>query len=338
MSTLVASNPQFIALQRLVSETLEQDIATLLHHANLPSSLFEACAYALSDGKRVRPLLVASAWLTVKNNPNSNPSSNIETSFASDPQTYTDTTTIATINSLPSSVRRAMLAVECLHAYSLIHDDLPCMDDDDLRRGKPTCHVKFGEATALLAGDVLQTLAFEVLTFEVLTANLPTFEPIDDALSQRLHTTFAPRARRMVAGQMRDLLAENQSVSQTELETIHRDKTGALIEASVLMGGICGDASLTNLSKLEQFGASIGLAFQVQDDVLDVTADTETLGKRAGSDDKLAKSTYVTLLGVENAKQYAEGLFAEATDALATTFHSQSMLEQLASWLWQRKF
>ncbi|WP_201545109.1 polyprenyl synthetase family protein [Psychrobacter sp. H7-1] len=303
----------FDTLSQQVISTLQADIETLLNHANLPSPLHEACHYAMTgQGKKVRPLLVASGYLTV-----------LAGSQA------------ATIDTLPlfdDNCRRAMLAVEFLHTYSLIHDDLPCMDDDDLRRGRPTCHIKFGEPTALLAGDVLQTLAFEALS-----ADLPGFAPISNDKAASLLTLFAPRARRMVSGQMLDLNAENKQVSQPQLEAIHRDKTGALIEAAVLMGAACADANDTQYQALTSFASNVGLAFQVQDDILDVTSSTDTLGKPTGSDEGLNKSTYVKLMGVEAATDYAKSLFLAATQAIDDNFDKNSSLIDLAQWLWQRQ-
>ena len=200
---------EFTAFSRQVIDQLESDITAYLQACKLPSPLHEASLYAMTNGgKRVRPLLVAATFATVKtDNSLANPS-----------------------HQLSNDVRRAMMAVECLHGYSLVHDDLPCMDDDALRRGRPTTHIAYGEAAAMLAGDVLQTLAFEALTHTYFGENSEFATP--------LSATFAPRARRMVMGQMLDLNGEHQQLSQTELEAIHRDKTGALIEASVLMGAI----------------------------------------------------------------------------------------------------
>lgn len=288
---------------------VEQDLSAFLADIDLPQNLHDAVSYAtLNGGKRVRPALAYAAYLSC--------SERIE---------------------LSNDVRQAALAVELLHCYSLIHDDLPCMDDDDLRRGQPTCHIKFGQATALLAGDVLQTLAFEALA----KADSPAF-------SSALLRLFSPRARRMVAGQMRDLNAENQSaenqntenagsmLTQAELEKIHSDKTGALIESAVLMGATCANASPNQLGALTTCSQKLGLAFQVQDDILDITASTEELGKPAGSDEKLDKFTYPKLMGLDTAKTYADTLFTEAKAALAG-FSENNQLVLLADWLWHRK-
>lgn len=311
----------FENLSQQVIATLEADIESLLTHANLPNPLQEACRYAMTgQGKRVRPLMVACGYQTVLQG---------ETKAADDKRKNTDT---PLDSGLPDNCRRAMLAIEFIHTYSLIHDDLPCMDDDDLRRGRPTCHIKFDEATAMLTGDVLQTLAFEALA-----ADIEGFAPIADEQAAKLLTVLAPRARRMVSGQMLDLNAENKQITQAELEAIHRDKTGALIEAAVLMGGVCAEASTEQLAALTQFAQNIGLAFQVQDDILDVTASTDTLGKPAGSDEGLNKSTYVRLMGVDTATDYAKSLFVEGKQAIADSFGPQSALTALADWLWQRQ-
>ena len=299
---------EFTAFSRQVIDQLESDITAYIQACKLPSPLHEASLYAMTNGgKRVRPLLIAATFAMVKtDNSLANPS-----------------------HQLSNDVRRAMMAVECLHGYSLVHDDLPCMDDDALRRGRPTTHIAYGEAAAMLAGDVLQTLAFEALTH--------TYFGETSEFATPLSAAFAPRARRMVMGQMLDLNGEHQQLSQTELEAIHRDKTGALIEASVLMGAICANATDSERQALNSFAEQIGLAFQVQDDILDVTADTEQLGKPAGSDEKLDKSTYVKLLGVEAAKTYAQSLFDTAKNAVIEEFGEDNYLVDLADWLWKRE-
>lgn len=324
----------FISFEQLYSSLrgqLAQDIESLFTYAKLPSPLDEACRYVMTgQGKLVRPLLVASAFISVDSS-NQNTLNNVSD---------TDFDTSADLDKrLASEVhydmcRRAALAVELLHTYSLVHDDLPCMDDDELRRGQPTCHIAFDEATALLAGDMLQTLAFEVLT-----AELPTFTPFDSQIASELSAIFAPRARRMVSGQMLDLNAEaSASISQHELEAIHRDKTGALIEAAVLMGGICAGATAPQRIALQDCAQHIGLAFQVQDDILDVTSSTNDLGKPAGSDEKLDKSTYVKLMGVDAAKDYAQSLFNEGRAAMTRELDSDdNALLAVIEWLWLRQ-
>lgn len=313
---------------------LAQDIEALFAYAELPSPLVDACRYVMTgQGKLVRPLLVASSFVSV-NSSNSDFSNEADVSSIEAKKNDLD----ALNEFLDADIhydmcRRAALAVELLHTYSLVHDDLPCMDDDELRRGQPTAHIVFDEATALLAGDVLQTLAFEVLTAEI-----PTFASYDEQITSQLLAVFAPRARRMVAGQMLDINAEATSnITQDELEAIHRDKTGALIEAAVLMGGICAQATAQQRIALQDCAQHIGLAFQVQDDILDVTASTNDLGKPAGSDEKLDKSTYVKLMGVDAASDYAKTLFQTAKDVLKPSFGTENTLIELADWLWARK-
>lgn len=325
------SQSYFDKHRQQVLDVLDADTLNLLNHASLPEPLNAACHYAMTGkGKRVRPLLVANSFQTVTQQ-------ETVTQQAADKRQLNGETiycdaTLYRHTALNDMCRRAMLAVEFLHAYSLIHDDLPALDNDELRRGRPTCHIKFDEATALLAGDVLQTLAFEVLS-----ADIDGFAPISCEDSTVLNRLFAPRARRMVSGQMLDIRAENQTVTQVELEAIHQDKTGALIEAAVLMGAACAHANVQQSTALGQFAAKIGLAFQVQDDILDVTASTETLGKPAGSDEALNKSTYVKLMGVDQATAYAQSLFVDAKLDISHIFDTHTPLQTLADWLWQRK-
>ena len=203
-------------------------------------------------------------------------------------------------------------AIECLHTYSLIHDDLPAMDDDDLRRGKPTVHKAFDEATAILVGDGLQAFAFEWVT---------ETEGLSDTQKIQLVKLLSKSVGfdGMVGGQAMDIAAEGQSLDVAALKEVHLRKTGALIEASVLAGAICADATETQIAALHLFSKNIGLAFQVMDDVLDVTASSETLGKTAGKDIAAEKSTYVACMGVDDARAYANQLLDEAL-ALLTPF------------------
>ena len=203
-------------------------------------------------------------------------------------------------------------AIECLHTYSLIHDDLPAMDDDDLRRGKPTVHKAFDEATAILVGDGLQAFAFEWVT---------ETEGLSDTQKIQLVKLLSKSVGfdGMVGGQAMDIAAEGQSLDVAALKEVHLRKTGALIEASVLAGAICANATETQIAALHQFSKNIGLAFQVMDDVLDVTASSETLGKTAGKDIAAEKSTYVACMGVDDARAYANQLLDEAL-ALLTPF------------------
>ncbi|PZQ73348.1 MAG: polyprenyl synthetase [Variovorax paradoxus] len=252
-----------------------------------PVLLGEAMRYAVLDGgKRLRPLLVLAASEAVA------PLAPARTAIG-------------------EAALRAACAVELIHAYSLVHDDLPCMDNDVLRRGKPTVHVKFGEADALLAGDALQALAFELL--------VPDEADIPAAVQARLVRllTRAAGSQGMAGGQAIDLASVGRRLSESELREMHRLKTGALLQGSVEMGAACaGELPAVVLAGLRDYGAAIGLAFQVVDDILDVVADSETLGKTAGKDAAADKPTYVSLLGLEGARASAQQLLAQALAAL----------------------
>lgn len=265
--------------------------------------LRDAMRYSLfNGGKRVRPILAYASGRAVG-----------------------DTLTQAQQASLDS----VACALECVHAYSLVHDDLPAMDDDDLRRGKPTCHIAFDEATAILAGDALQTLAFELLS------DAPHLEAACklDLLQQ---LTRASGVRGMVLGQAIDLAAVNQQLNLDQLETMHRHKTGALISASVAMGAIVCGADATRLQALTIYADAIGLAFQVQDDILDVTTDTAILGKQQGADVARNKPTYVSLLGLDNARAKAQELHQQALAALADFDQRAQPLRALSAYIIER--
>nr|WP_240980417.1 farnesyl diphosphate synthase [Ramlibacter agri] len=259
-----------------------------------PAGLGEAMRYAVLDGgKRLRPLLVLAACEAVGGH--------------------------------AEAALRAACSVELIHAYSLVHDDMPCMDNDVLRRGKPTVHVKFGEATALLAGDALQALAFELLA--------PEQSTIPDTVQARLCRLLAQSAGQagMAGGQAIDLASVGRSLTEDELRHMHRLKTGALLQASVMMGAATGDAAPAAAQGLAGYGRALGLAFQVVDDILDVTADSATLGKTAGKDAAQDKPTYVSLLGLDRARAHAQELLHEARTALATSRLSDTRaLEALA--------
>jgi geranylgeranyl pyrophosphate synthase len=266
-------------MQAIVHE-VESAIDRLLPAPGTASPrLHEAMRYAVqAGGKRLRPVLVVAASRLAGG--------------GADP--------------LPAAV-----AVECVHTYSLVHDDLPCMDNDDLRRGRPTVHRAFDEATALLAGDALLTLSFEILSESYRAA---------PALAARLTAELASAAgsRRLVGGQMEDLLAERSGpVDPAALRFIHLSKTAAMIEASLVMGGVCAGAPEAEVSALRDAGRDLGLAFQVVDDILDATSDTETLGKTAGKDARAGKATYVSLHGLEGARAIAGGLSRSAVGALS---------------------
>jgi len=260
--------------------------------AEAPAGLGAAMRYAVLDGgKRLRPLLVLAA---------------AEAASAQVPA--------ATRQRIDEAALRAACAVELIHAYSLVHDDMPCMDNDVLRRGKPTVHVKFGEAQALLAGDALQALAFELLT------------PVDGCMSASVQAALCRLLARaaghdgMAGGQAIDLASVGVALSEDQLRQMHRLKTGALLRGSVLMGVACderADAGAAGVVQaLTRYGDAMGLAFQVVDDILDVITDTATLGKTAGKDAAAAKPTYVSLLGLDQAKAYAQALYAQAIAAL----------------------
>jgi farnesyl diphosphate synthase len=247
--------------------------------AQAPAGLGEAMRYAvLGGGKRLRPLLVLAACESLGGN--------------------------------ADAAVRAACAVELIHAYSLVHDDMPCMDNDVLRRGKPTVHVKFGQASALLAGDALQALAFELLT--------PQEGSVPEGMQARLCALLARAAGEagMAGGQAIDLASVGKALDEAQLKKMHELKTGALLQASVMMGATCGLATPAQAQALLAYGHAIGLAFQVVDDILDVTADSATLGKTAGKDAEANKPTYVSILGMDRSQAYAQQLYAQATQAL----------------------
>ncbi|MGE4239732.1 polyprenyl synthetase family protein [Ramlibacter sp.] len=253
--------------------------------ADAPAGLGEAMRYAVLDGgKRLRPLLVMAASEAVRGH--------------------------------EEAALRAGCAVELIHAYSLVHDDMPCMDNDVLRRGKPTVHVRFGQATALLAGDALQALAFEFLTPEPDDAG-----GVPQAAQARLCALLARAAGHagMAGGQAIDLAAVGRTLTEDELRRMHRLKTGALLQASVMMGVACGNATPDAAAALADYGRAVGLAFQVVDDILDVTADSATLGKTPGKDAAQDKPTYISLLGLERARGYARELLEQARGALVAS-------------------
>jgi farnesyl diphosphate synthase len=233
---------------------------------------------------------------------------------------------------LDEAALRAACAVELIHAYSLVHDDMPCMDNDVLRRGKHTVHVKFGEAQALLTGDALQALAFELLTPEDGSVPAATQAGLCRILAQ------AAGFQGMAGGQAIDLASVGLPLTADQLHTMHRLKTGALLQASVMMGAACGAASPAALAALRDYGAVIGLAFQVVDDILDVTADAATLGKTAGKDAAQDKPTFVSLMGLAASQAYAEKLLAQAQASLqASALENTQVLQALADMLVNRQ-
>ncbi|CAH1387180.1 polyprenyl synthetase family protein [Candidatus Nitrotoga sp. M5] len=283
--------------------SFEDQLQQLLPQPDIaPQRLHAAMRYSVLDGgKRVRPLLAIAAGDLV--------------------------------GADCSRVNIVAAAVELIHAYSLVHDDMPCMDNDVLRRGKPTCHIEYDDATALLVGDSLQSLAFQLLAEHQLN---------NDAVQQlamiKLLAT-ASGSRGMAGGQAIDLTSVGSHLSMPELEFMHIHKTGALIRASVLLGAQCGPAlGEVELARLDRYGKCVGLAFQVVDDVLDSEADTATLGKTAGKDAKQGKPTYVSLLGVQAAKQMASELHSEAMDALAEFGEPAGRLRDMANFILKRNY
>jgi farnesyl diphosphate synthase len=287
---------------RIVALDMERTLETLLPASSVePNRLHDAMRYAtLGGGKRVRPMLAFAAAMIS--------GADVE------------------------RVKIVASAVEIIHAYSLAHDDLPCMDDDVLRRGKPTCHVEFDEATALLAGDALQALAFELIA---------NFNLADSAETQIKMLQLFARAcgsHGMAGGQAIDLGNVGKQITLPELEFMHILKTGALIRASVLLGAYCGNAlSEGELARLDRYAKAIGLAFQVVDDILDCESNTEKLGKTAGKDQDANKPTYVSLMGLVSAKQFAKELLQDALDALSGFGESAERLRQLAVFIVRRQ-
>ncbi|MDP1634575.1 MAG: polyprenyl synthetase family protein [Gallionellaceae bacterium] len=266
-----------------------------------PQRLHAAMRYSVLDGgKRVRPLLAYAAG---------------ELSGAS-----------------TERVEIAGAADELNHAYSLVHDDMPCMDDDVLRRGKPTCHVEYDEATALLVGDALQSLAFQLLSENRLSVDAARQLQMVKLLAAASGSTG------MAGGQAIDLASVGKQLTLPELEQMHIRKTGALIRAAILLGAYCGDMDKAQMNALDHYGKCIGLAFQVVDDILDSEADTATLGKTAGKDADNDKPTYVSLLGAAEAKKMAAGLHAEALDSLAGFGAPAQRLRELADFIVMRKY
>lgn len=294
-----AVEAELTALSKRVDGTLDRWLPSPCTH---PAALHEAMRYAaLGGGKRLRPALV----------------------YATGRALGID----------PDRLDGIACAVELIHAYSLVHDDLPAMDDDDLRRGRPTCHKVFGEAMAILTGDALQTLAFQVLTAD-------PRGPEDPAVRLRLVETLASAAgsRGMAGGQAIDLLSAGREITQAELEDMHIHKTGALIRASVAMAALTAPAlDRVKRERLDHFAKCMGLAFQIHDDVLDIEGDTETLGKPQGSDAARDKPTYPALLGLEESKALARELHAEALESLAPLGSGADLLRGIATYLVTRR-
>lgn len=293
----------FAAWSRSVQERMEHALERLLPASRLaPGRLHDAMRYVvLGGGKRVRPMLA----------------------FAAGEALGADAT----------RVEAAACAVELIHVYSLTHDDLPCMDDDDLRRGKPTCHVQYDEATALLVGDALQSLAFQVLAE-------PQADPAPAVQLEMLAILArAAGSRGMCGGQAVDLDSTGKQLDLAELEFMHIHKTGALIQAAVLLGALtAGPLTAATRQGLEHYARCVGLAFQVMDDVLDAETDTATLGKTAGKDAAQGKATYLTLMSGKEARGYAQELMQDALDSIAPLGPAAARLADIARFIVERRF
>ncbi len=295
-----------LAFKDFVRASRERVDSALNHYLPLdqdPTQLREAMRYSLfNGGKRVRPTLAYASALAISAD---------------------------ALDTHSELLNRVACALESLHSYSLVHDDLPAMDDDDLRRGKPTSHIAFNEATAILAGDALQTFAFELLS-EVGIVDAKTQLALISQLAK------ASGVQGMVLGQAIDLAAVDKAIDLAQLENMHRHKTGALIRASVSMGATALNATAEQLKALDIYAAAIGLAFQVQDDILDVIADTKTLGKQQGADIARNKPTYVALLGLEGARAKAQELHQLALAALNEFGESADYLRALSAYIIER--
>ena len=286
---------------QLVDKTLDEALPSV---ATRPSTIHEAMRYSIfAGGKRLRPILCLEAVVACGGELD---------------------------HALPPAV-----SVECIHTYSLIHDDLPCMDDDDLRRGQPTSHIKYGEGIAVLAGDALLTVAFEILAGTYLSSG-NKYGPAE--LVKELAVTAG--SQHLVGGQVLDLEGEGSDVQLTadQLRYIHLSKTAALLTTSIRLGAMTADASAEELAALTDFGRNLGLAFQVIDDILDVTQSSETLGKSAGKDEATAKSTYPALFGIEKSRQEAANLTAQAHSALDLFGQRADRLREIADYLLNREY
>lgn len=277
-------------------------INEILNTAANPSRIVQAMHYSLmAGGKRVRPILCIAASEAVGGN--------------------------------ADDVLPAACAFEMIHTYSLIHDDLPAMDNDDLRRGKPTCHVAFDEATAILAGDALLTLAFQILS----SINLTNEKNSSNQLKVVHRISFAAGHTGMIEGQMRDIASEGTLLSLKELEDMHSLKTGALIEASIFSGAMLGGGSPKQIDQLEIYAKNIGLAFQVTDDILNVEGDPAVMGKAVGTDNNRRKSTYPSIMGLNKSKEFAKELVHNALQALDDFDNNFNSLRAIGYYIIERK-
>ena len=286
------------AQNKLINNTLE----SLLNASDTPDRILEAMTYSLmAGGKRIRPVLCLAATETA--------------------------------GGKPQDAMPAACALEMIHTYSLIHDDLPAMDDDALRRGKPTCHMAFDEATAILAGDALLTLAFQTLSSVEIRETEQAVKWLD-VIQQISH---AAGYCGMIQGQMLDMASEGKKSTLAELKSMHRLKTGALIEASLRSGAILGDLNTAQFSMLDRYAQNIGLAFQVTDDILNVEGDPEIMGKAVGTDELRKKTTYPSLLGLAESKDFASRLVENALQAIESFDNKAEPLRAIAKYIIARK-
>ena len=277
---------------------IEENLSALTpasHHTD--EKLVAACRYSLlNGGKRLRPILV---YLTGE-----------------------------LFNADNADLDRITCAIECIHSYSLVHDDLPAMDDDELRRGRPTCHIAYDEATAILVGDALQCLAFETITESQFNGTT-----VNNQLKIVNTLANASGLLGMCGGQALDIAATDSIITLTQLEQVHKLKTGALLKSAIKMGALAGNANELEIAALARYAEAIGLAFQVQDDILDVEGDTHTLGKPQGSDIEANKATYPALLGIEGAKDKARNLVNQAINALSEIDADTGRLKAIAEYI-----
>lgn len=277
---------------------IEENLSALTpasHHTD--EKLVAACRYSLlNGGKRLRPILV---YLTGE-----------------------------LFNADNADLDRIACAIECVHSYSLVHDDLPAMDDDELRRGRPTCHIAYDEATAILVGDALQCLAFETITESQFNGTT-----VNNQLKIVNTLANASGLLGMCGGQALDIEATDSEITLTQLEQVHKLKTGALLKSAITMGALAGNANELEIAALARYAEAIGLAFQVQDDILDVEGDTHTLGKPQGSDIEANKATYPALLGIEGAKDKARNLVNQAINALSEIDADTGRLKAIAEYI-----
>ncbi len=280
---------------------VDEALTNIIRVKDQPRPLFEAMSYSLmAGGKRIRPVLMMASYEIFKDN--------------------------------SQEILPFACAMEMIHTYSLIHDDLPAMDNDDLRRGKPTCHKVYGEAIAILAGDGLLTEAFNLLSDPTLGINWP----LPTQLSVIHEIANAAGIKGMVGGQAMDILSEHKDVDVETVKFIHTHKTGAMIRASVRVGALLADSDNNALRLLTQYGESIGMAFQIVDDILDVEGDTSLLGKKAGTDNQLEKATYPHVVGIEESKREAQKLIESAQDSLITFEERAEPLRQVADLILKR--